>query len=67
MGETNGKKVGFFKGVRSEFKKIIWPNTKTVRKNTITVISVSLVLGALIFAIDLGFTFVIQELILGNL
>ncbi|MBN2221898.1 MAG: preprotein translocase subunit SecE [Vallitaleaceae bacterium] len=67
MGEANAKKVGFFKGVKSEFKKIVWPNSKTLIKNTYTVIVVSLVIGGLVAAIDAGFQTIIYDLILGNL
>lgn len=67
MGEANVKKVGFFKGVRSEFKKIIWPNRKTVAKNTYVVVLITLIIGATIAIIDAGFQFVIFDLILGNL
>lgn len=67
MGEANAKKVGFFKGVRSEFKKIIWPKTEVLVKSTYTVIITTLIIGGLIAAIDVGFQFVIFDLILGNL
>lgn len=67
MAEASAKKVGFFKGVRSEFKKIIWPNRTTTFKQTYTVIVVVAVLGLVIAAIDTGFQFLIFDLILGNL
>ena len=31
MGESSNEKVGFFKGLKAEFQKIIWPD-KTTRK-----------------------------------
>lgn len=67
MGEANASKVGFFKGVRNEFKKIIWPNRKTITKNTYVVVLITLILGGVIALIDTGFQFVIFDLILGNL
>jgi len=67
MGEANARKVGFFKGIKAEFKKIIWPNTETIVKQTYTVVVVTLIIGGLIAAIDVGFQFVIFDLILGNL
>ncbi len=67
MAEANAKRVGFFKGVRNEFKKIIWPNTNTIAKNTYVVVLTVLVLGAVIAAIDTGFQFLIFDLLLGNL
>ncbi len=71
MGEANAKanakKVGFFKGVRAEFKKIVWPTPKVITKQTYTVIIITLLIGAVIAGIDAGFQFVIFDLILGNL
>jgi preprotein translocase subunit SecE len=56
MGEASAtKKVGFFKGVKGEFRKIIWPNFSTLSKQTTTVIVVSLVIGGIIAGIDLVF------------
>ena len=44
--------VGFFKGVRSEFKKIVWPSFDVLMKQTVTVLIVSLIIGALVAGID---------------
>ena len=57
MGETNSshkqsKLVAFFDGVKSEFKKIIWPEKMELVKQTVTVSVVSIVLGLLIALID---------------
>jgi len=66
VAEQNAKKVSFFKGVRNEFKKIIWPSTNTTAKNTYVVVSVVLILGVVIAGIDAGFQFLIQNLLLGT-
>jgi len=47
-------KRNFFKGVRSEFKKITWPTRDDVLKQTIVVTVITVVVAALIAAIDLG-------------
>ena len=44
--------AAFFKGVKAEFKKIIWPSSETLTKETIAVIVVSVVLGLIIAALD---------------
>lgn len=67
MAEANAKKVSFFKGVRNEFKKIIWPNTNTITKNTYVVVLLVLILGGVIAAFDAGLQFLILNLLLGNL
>lgn len=60
MAENTVKKTGkikeFFKGVKSEFKKIVWPNFRTVRNNTGVVIAVTLIIGAVVYVLDLLFT-----------
>ena len=46
------KKKSWFKGLKAEFKKISWPDRKTLIKQTIAVISCSVLLGAIIAVID---------------
>lgn len=56
MGEKSSKekaqKKSWFKGLKAEFKKIIWPDKKTLAKETTAVVSVSLLLAALISIVD---------------
>ena len=56
-------KPSFFKGVKSEFKKIVWPDRLTICKQTAAVVVISAVLGALIKLVDMlvqiGFDFII--------
>ena len=55
MSETTvekQKKKSWFKGLKAEFKKIIWPDKKTLLKQTVAVISCSVLLGVIIWAID---------------
>ena len=46
------KKKSWFKGLKAEFKKIIWPDKKTLVKQTVAVTICSLLLGAIIAVID---------------
>ena len=50
MSEKKTQKKSWFKGVKAEFKKIIWPDKKTLAKQTAAVTVCSVVVG-LIFAI----------------
>jgi len=56
------KKPGFFKGVKSEFKKITWPDKNSTFKQSVAVVSISIVAGLLIaildFAIQYGVDFI---------
>lgn len=45
-------KRSFWKGVKSEFLKIAWPDRDTMLKQTTMVVFVSLVLGIIIAIID---------------
>ena len=42
----------WFREMKSELKKVVWPNKKTVMKNTGTVLLCSLVIGACIWIFD---------------
>lgn len=55
-GKRTAKIKEFFKGVKSEFKKIIWPSFRTVANNTGVVIAVSLLIGVIVFVLDFAFT-----------
>jgi preprotein translocase subunit SecE len=54
MGEKTVKaqKKSWFTGLRAEFKRVSWPDKKTLVKQTTAVVSVSLLLGVLISIID---------------
>lgn len=58
MGETDNKapKQSWFNGLSAEFKKIIWPDKKSLARQTTAVIAVSVVMGLVIALLD----FVIQ-------
>jgi preprotein translocase subunit SecE len=45
-------KKSFFKNLKAEFKKIVWPSTETVPKETIAVAVSTVVLGAIIAVLD---------------
>lgn len=51
------KAIGsFFKSVRSEGKKVVWPKAAEVWKNTLVVLVVIIIVGLAIYAIDFGLT-----------
>ena len=54
MAETTEKKQkkSWFKGLKGEFKKIIWPDKKTLAKQTVAVTVFSVVLGMIIAIVD---------------
>ena len=50
--KEKAKKTSWFKGLKAEFKKIIWPDKKTLDKQTVAVTACSIVLGAIIAVVD---------------
>ena len=53
MAEEKKKDRGlWFREMKSELKKVVWPNKKTVAKNTGTVLLCSLAIGACIWIFD---------------
>lgn len=53
-GRKKSEKVGFFSGVKAEFGKIIWPNKQSLVRQTVAVVVCSVVLGLIIFGLDLA-------------
>lgn len=45
-------KPSFFKGVKSEFKKISWPDREMLIKQSVAVVCISVVLGVIIAVLD---------------
>lgn len=68
MGETTGTekapRKSFFKGLKAEFKKIVWPDQETVGKQTAVVLAVTVALGVIIAVLDFiikwGLSFIIK-------
>ena len=64
MGEnTKTQKKSWFKGLKTEFRKIVWPDKNTLAKQTTAVVAVSVILGALIAVIDVILRYGIDLLI----
>ncbi|MDO5350970.1 MAG: preprotein translocase subunit SecE [Lachnospiraceae bacterium] len=63
MNTDKAPKKSFWKGLKAEFRKIIWPNKDTVTKQTAVVLAVSLALGVLIGVLDMIFKFGISLII----
>lgn len=61
--EEAKKKTSAFKGLKAEFKKIIWPDKKTVGKQTVAVISVSVCLGLIIGVLDMLIKYLISFIV----
>ena len=66
MGETvktKKQKKSWFKGLKAEFKKIVWPDQKSLTKEIAAVVIVSVVVGVIISVVDLIARFGIEFLV----
>lgn len=51
---TKEKMTTYFKGVRSELKKVIWPSKKELINYTGVVILLSAIVAIIVYILDLG-------------
>ena len=61
--KTKKLKKSWFKGLKAEFSKIIWPDQKSLTKETAAVVIVSVVVGVIISVVDLIARFGIEFLV----
>ncbi|RGY99291.1 preprotein translocase subunit SecE [Clostridium sp. AM58-1XD] len=68
MGDTvkNGEtpKKSFIEGLRSEYKKIVWPDQDTLKKQTVAVLISSVALGLIIAILDFIIKFGIDRVLI---
>ena len=66
MADNNNNAVdkskGWFKGLKSEFNRIVWDRKEDVTKQTIAVVIISVILGLIITLIDTGLQYGINFL-----
>ena len=61
--KSGSKIVRFFKEVKSEMKKVVWPTRKQVVKSTLVVIASVVIIGIVIWALDYVFGLGLSTLI----
>lgn len=58
--------VKFFKEVRGELKKVVWPSRKQLVNNTLTVLLSCLIIGMIIWLADFGLSYIV-DLVYGKI
>ena len=53
--KENKNKKSFFKGLKAELKKVIWPTPKQLVNNTVAVITIVLITALIVFVLDFTF------------
>ncbi len=61
--KSGNKFFRFFKEVKSEMKKVVWPSRKQVIKNTLIVIAAVILIGIVIWVLDIVFQFGLSKII----
>ena len=56
-------KKSFFKGLKAEYRKIIWPSRQTVAKESGAVLVITIVLGAIIVGVDILSNFGLSKIL----
>ena len=52
--KKTSKLVKFWNGVKAEFRKITWPDKDDLLKQSVAVVIISVVIGAIITVLDFG-------------
>ncbi len=56
-------KTSWFTGLKAEFAKIIWPDKKSLTRQTAAVVAVSIVLGLIIAVLDVFIKYGVDALV----
>ena len=56
-------KTSWFTGLKAEFDKIIWPDKKSLSRQTAAVVAVSIVLGLIIAVLDVIIRYGVDTLV----
>ena len=59
----NNAITNYLRDAREEMHKVVWPSRKTVIRDTIIVIGISVAVGVLFSALDFGFNAGLQKLV----
>jgi len=50
---------GFFKGLKAEFRKIVWPSKEQIGKQTLAVVIISIITSVIIRIIDIAAQYIV--------
>ena len=63
FARTWGRICKYFRELRSELKKVVWPTPQQVLKNTLVVVACVLIVGVFVYVFDLVASTLINALI----
>jgi preprotein translocase subunit SecE len=56
--------IRFFTGIWAEMKKVVWLSRREVTYLTLLVLAVTIAIGIILYALDLGFSTAVDKLIM---
>lgn len=59
----NNALTNYIRDAREEMRKVVWPSRKTVVRDTLIVIGISIAVGAFFGGLDFGFSVGLQKLV----
>jgi preprotein translocase SecE subunit len=66
VAKPASRRLKFFIGIWGELKKVVWLSRREVTYLTTLVLIVAIVAGAFLWAVDLGFTTLVDKVLLGK-
>ena len=60
---TKDKKTRWFKELKAEFNRIIWPTKERIAKETAVVVICAIIIGVIVAVLDVGIQYGIQALV----
>lgn len=63
ISSAQSKPASFWKGVKAEFSKIIWPTRETLTRQSVAIVAITVITAALIAVIDRGLQYGINFVI----
>ncbi|MDX9917647.1 MAG: preprotein translocase subunit SecE [Gudongella sp.] len=61
--KSSDKMKAYFRGVKSEIKKVIWPGKKELVNNTSVVIFISILAAIIVYVLDIAIGYVLSLII----
>lgn len=59
----NNALTNYIRATREEMRKVVWPTRKTVIRDTLIIIGISIAVGVFFGALDFGFSVGIQKIV----
>lgn len=66
VAQAKKRKFTFFQDVIGELRKVAWPTRQETIRLTLIVLGICLIMGAILGALDFGFSWLVKQVLLGG-